>query len=367
MTNLKHIVVAGAGGNIGSPLCALLARLPAVGEMTLVDPDVYEERNITGQAIGVRDIGRGKCRVQARNVRRIRPDLRVNAISARIEDVPVGVLRCDILCSALDSRISRIYLDKASYRLGGIWLVDGGVLGSQSLSRVSVYQPSDAAPCLECGWGEADYGALELEYPCRGNRPQSAPPTNANAYLGSVTAALMASECDKILNGRLSDSLAGQELVLGVGTPTHYVSRLPRNRQCRFDHVVWPLQTEGAPTLDMAVGNLLGAPDVEVRVFGGRFALRRTCLGCGRTAPVLQFVRNGQSEDATCASCGGEMQTLPFDWTDTLAGCHFRRDKGSSRKGAGSLRRTLARIGLRRNDLITLGSPGGSRSFLICG
>lgn len=70
----KSIVVAGAGGNIGSHFTPHLARMAEVGRVTLVDRDVYEPRNGRNQDIVVpRDVGKSKAVLQAQRLKEIRP------------------------------------------------------------------------------------------------------------------------------------------------------------------------------------------------------------------------------------------------------------------------------------------------------
>lgn len=59
----KHVVVVGAGGNIGSHLVPSLARLTAVACITLIDRDIYEEANLRSQNITARDLDKAKATV----------------------------------------------------------------------------------------------------------------------------------------------------------------------------------------------------------------------------------------------------------------------------------------------------------------
>ena len=61
----RHVVVVGAGGNIGSHLAPHLVRLPGVGRVTLVDRDRYERGNLPFQDMEAGDVGRPKAEVQA--------------------------------------------------------------------------------------------------------------------------------------------------------------------------------------------------------------------------------------------------------------------------------------------------------------
>jgi len=145
----KSIVVAGAGGNIGSHFTPHLARMREVGRVVLIDRDAYEPRNVVNQDIVSRDVKKPKVGVQARRLKEIRPDLGVAALHAPLESVPLGTWRADLIVACLDSRAARQAVNERAWRLGVPW-IDSGVLGSEWLARVNVYVPGHDAPCLEC-------------------------------------------------------------------------------------------------------------------------------------------------------------------------------------------------------------------------
>src|SRR5512139_1182043 len=82
----RSVVVIGAG-NIGSHLLQHLARSSVVDRVTIVDRDVYEQKNLLSQDIVRSDIGRPKAVVQARRLRRINRVLEVAAIVDDVENV----------------------------------------------------------------------------------------------------------------------------------------------------------------------------------------------------------------------------------------------------------------------------------------
>jgi adenylyltransferase/sulfurtransferase len=159
------VAVSGCGGNIGSHLTPHLARLPGISRVILVDPDVYEARNLSGQDIRPEDVGRPKVQVQAERLRAIRPELEVVSFQRPLEDVPLGFFEGAIAVSCLDSRIARVHLNERVWRVGAP-LIDTAVDGSSLLYRVTVYQPGEAAPCYECAFEDEDYNLLDTVYPC---------------------------------------------------------------------------------------------------------------------------------------------------------------------------------------------------------
>lgn len=158
--------VVGGCGNIGSHLVPHLARNPRVERVVLVDPDVYEPKNLAGQDIRARDVKRSKVEVQAERLHEIRPELEVVAVADRLENLPLAYFRNAIIFGALDSRWARQQLNQAAWRAGSPW-IDMAVDGPGWLCRVSVYQPGLDSPCLECGWDAADYESLYQSLPCK--------------------------------------------------------------------------------------------------------------------------------------------------------------------------------------------------------
>lgn len=158
------VVLAGCG-NIGSHLVPHLARIPGVGRVVLVDPDVYERKNLAGQDIRAADVGRKKVEVQAERLHQIRPDLAVVAVADGLETLPLASFRDAIVFGALDSRLARLRLNQAAWRAGSPW-IDTAVDGPGLLCRVSVFRPGRDSSCLECGWDAADYRLLHQVLPC---------------------------------------------------------------------------------------------------------------------------------------------------------------------------------------------------------
>jgi len=348
----KSVFCAGAGV-IGSYLGPHLARIPEVELITLADPDFYTRANIAGQNIDRSHVGRAKCVVQARLLKRIRPDLAVQAFQSRVEHIPAGFLRCDVICLCLDTRISRMYCCEIAKRLG-VPVIDAAVLAGQFLVRITVYMHGREAACIECGFGEEDYRNLEIPYSCMPEHATSYA-TNAPSFLGALAAALQAAECRKILTGQTADSLAGKELVVGLQPHTHLVSRLRRNPDCRFDHAVWQLNDSVEPLLDKRLGVVLAHPSVELSALGGRFVLRFTCTECGRKVPSLRFFRRGQVIRVKCRNCGAACRPTPFDWADRIT---------CARLSGAQSEVTFRSIGLRQNDVLTVTGPEGFHHFL---
>jgi molybdopterin/thiamine biosynthesis adenylyltransferase len=312
----KSIVVAGAGGVIGSHLISHLARLPGVGRVALIDRDTYEPRNLANQDILPRDVGRPKVLVQAMRLVRIRPNLEVEAIHAPLESVPLGTWRANLIVACLDSRAARQVVNERAWRVGVPWL-DSGVMAAESLARVNVYAPAPDASCLECAWSADDYRLMEQHYPCDG--PSGVPaPTGASSALGALAAALLAVECQKMLGGETECAAVGRQVTLNARWHQFSVTSFQRNRRCRFDHATWPIEPWSCDTRKLLLLDLL-ADGGRARVPGHRFARRRQCRGCGNVIPLFHLECSLDPSFSQCGACGKPMATPGFDMVENLS------------------------------------------------
>ena len=311
----KSIVVAGAGGNIGSHFTPHLARMPQIGRVTLIDRDVYEPRNVGNQDIAPRDVGKPKVLVQARRLVEIRPNLEVNAVHAPLESAPLGTWRADLIVACLDSRAARQAVNERAWRLGAPW-VDSGVLGSEWLARVNVYAPADDAPCLECAWSDADYGLLEQEYPC-GGAAHAPAPNGASSELGALAAAMLALECRKMLAGETDCAAVGRQATLNARWHRLSVTAFRRNPRCRFNHARWRIEPLPCDIRQARIADLLELAEC-VRAPGQRFLRRLVCPACHGEKRLFHL--DGSLEEAVrrCGACRRPMAAPGFDVVESL-------------------------------------------------
>jgi molybdopterin/thiamine biosynthesis adenylyltransferase len=342
MNNL-HIALIGCG-NIGSHMIPEIPRLPGVGEVTLCDPDCYSAENHAMQVIDAADVGRAKAVVQAERLRRIDSAIKLNVFDERVEDLPRGLLRCNLILSCLDSRAARQHVNELATRLGVNW-IDSGILGSQSLARVNAYVPGQDTPCLECGWAAQDYSALETEFIC-GAVSGAFYPSMASSALGAVAASLMAIEVSKILRGDLGSSAVSRQVILDVESYRLLVSTYRRNPWCRFDHRTWHVEPWDCRPEEITLGAVFGTLG-SLRVEGHRFAKELQCPnGCSREES-LRLNR----PLARCPECNRRMVATGIGSLDRL-----------DRELAGEFAHlTLAEVGLRVGDIIS----GGDRHHRI--
>jgi molybdopterin/thiamine biosynthesis adenylyltransferase len=314
-SNRFHVVIPGAGGNIGSHLVQFVARLRGVRRITLIDPDRYEEHNAVSQNMDTSEVGVPKVEALKRRIARVNPDIEVIAIQDYVERVPVLALRSNVILTALDSRRARQYVNSVAARLGIPW-IDAGVQSTALLARVSVFVPGPGEPCMECGWSNEDYAALEQKYPCSGI--QSPYSTASPAALGALAASVQALECEKLLRGRWDALARSQQIVISAAGYRAYTTKLEYNTQCRFDHRPWALEIlhgpAGSLSLDDAVrfaADRCGTDgsDVDLAMDGTGFTTRLACLkGCTTQTVPMRLCHRIPDSERRCAVCGESME-----------------------------------------------------------
>jgi len=348
------VVVVGAGGNIGSHLVPHLARSLEIAHLVLIDRDVYEGRNVSSQNVTARSVSRKKAVVQAREAHAINSRLRVTAIADDVENLPLGALRGDVILACLDSRRARQTVNHAARRLGVPW-IDAGVLGEALLARVDVYVPGADAPCLECGWDERDYAAIEQSYPCSPNG-KAPPATQAPSALGGLAAALQAIECGKLVRNGAERPAGGMQVVLDAGHHRHYLTARRRNPNCRLgDHGAWTIRHLRATPQGLTLRDVFGmarrrfgaGDHLGLSVEGKRFVRELACTGCGRPRRLLRLAAALRPGDSRCPHCGSRLAVTGFGLVERLEAAGMPQRQ---------LDLSLHRLGLRPGEVVTLGS-----------
>lgn len=124
------IGIAGVGG-IGSNVAVNLVR-SGIDDLKIIDFDRVEASNLNRQFYFFDQIGRFKVEALAENLRRIRPDLCLEAVAERIEAANCQALfaGCDLVVEGLDGQADKKMLVET---LGNEWQVISacGIAGSE--------------------------------------------------------------------------------------------------------------------------------------------------------------------------------------------------------------------------------------------
>lgn len=341
---MKSVTIVGAGGNIGSHLVPHLGRMPGIDRVTLVDRDIYEERNLFSQDILPGDIGKSKASVQARRLRAINPDLHVIPVAESVEKLPLGMLRADVMLTALDSRRSRQCVNEIAWRLGMPWC-DSGVRSEELLARIVVFAPGEDKPCLECAWSDSDYEKIEQIYPCDDDVRTNEIPTNAPSCLGALAASMQALECGKILEGRLDRVALGRQIAVDAQWHRHHEMRYRRNPECRFDHKRWIIHKLPCALDQFTIRDMLRLGD-RVELDRMPFVKELSCPACGRGRSLFYLSAALSAPARKCPGCGTAMLATGFDTLERI-------DRHASQR---ILDCSLRKAGLREGDVFHAGN-----------
>jgi adenylyltransferase/sulfurtransferase len=269
-------------------------------------------------------------------------------------------LRGDVILACLDSKESRRSANEIAWRLGMPW-IDAGVEPSLMLARVNIYLPAADQPCLECAWSERDYAELSTIHPCDAG-VSKAPATNSPACLGALAAALQAIECQKLLAGQAAGALIGRQVLIEAANHRQFVTAFHRNSKCRFDHAIWSISSLDRAPQELSIAAMLQmanrSDSSAALAFGGQPVVKRLdCPGCGFTRRIFRLQRRLRPADRFCDRCGREMLS---------AGFYMKTRLSRADLSPGDADRSLASLGLRQGDVISLSNGAGKKFFELC-
>jgi molybdopterin-synthase adenylyltransferase len=138
----SRVCIIGAGG-LGGEIILLFTRL-GVGNLIIVDCDLFDETNLNRQALSSMDtLGRPKAYVAKEEVLKINPAINVTAFYNRLtgdnaEEIFTG---SQVIVDALDNIPDRFILENTAKKMG-IPLVHGAVAGF--IGQVMTVYPDDA-------------------------------------------------------------------------------------------------------------------------------------------------------------------------------------------------------------------------------
>lgn len=181
-------LLIGVGG-IGCAAASYLAS-SGVGHLVLCDFDTVDVTNLGRQTLyGPDDIGLGKAQLAATRLGTLNPDIRITAVSERLNDVALGkaVATADVVLDGSDNFATRFQVNDACVASGRP-LISGAAIRLEG--QLAVFGPDyGVSPCYRCLYSEADE-SLEN---CAGN--------GVLAPVPGVIGTLMAVEALKLLAG----------------------------------------------------------------------------------------------------------------------------------------------------------------------
>jgi hypothetical protein len=335
----------------------LLASVPGIARVCLIDFDEYESGNLGLQPITPRDLGRAKAKVQARIMHTIRPDLDITAYVCRFENLPLGILRGNVILSCVDSRAARQAINRTAFALGTPWI--DAALAREGSVRARIHLPGRSA-CLECGWGLRDYELLEQRLPCAG--ADSAPAATAAApELGAIAAGLQISLCRRLVaDAAETAAVADRQFFLDVSVGRGWTGVYAPNPTCRLDHSPWAITVLERGSIDMPMRDALALAGTEpaetaLSAPGQVFVRRLRCPRCPNVRQV-RWRLSGRLAKRLCDACGVSMLSAVMDTETQLT---------MRNASAAVLQEPLARRGFVAGDLVSVGSADAARYFQL--
>ncbi len=142
-----RVAILGMGG-LGTPAALLLARM-GLGYLRIVDRDLVSLTDLHRQLLyDPSDVGLPKVEAARNSLRRINPEIEVDAVAApimrgNVEELIEGV---DIVLDGLDNMRTRYIVNRAILRMGKPYIFSAAV---EMFGVVSTIVPGETA-CLEC-------------------------------------------------------------------------------------------------------------------------------------------------------------------------------------------------------------------------
>lgn len=146
------VSIVGAGG-LGGHVILLLARL-GIGNLIIVDHDVFDETNLNRQVLSNNDVlGKSKALVAKETVKSINPGVYVSAHQTKISKQNAGTIlkTSNVIVDALDNISDRFIIEDAAKKIK-IPLVHGAVAGFEG--QIMTVFPNDAG--MEDLYGKRD-------------------------------------------------------------------------------------------------------------------------------------------------------------------------------------------------------------------
>lgn len=344
------VMVIGAGA-LGNEVLKNLA-LMGVGHIFVVDFDTIEDANLSRSVLfRQEDNGRRKAEVAAEAVKRLNPDVKVQAFHGDVNyDLGLGVFRrMHAIIGCLDNVAARLSINRFCWHVNKPW-VDGAI--QEFLGEARVFRPNDGA-CYECTLKKTDYEIINLRYSCPllawEDILQGKVPTTPT--ISSIIAGIQTQDALKLIHGMQVE--AGKALVFNGLANDTYLTEYEVKKECQ-SHWIWEdiIELEDCRADSTTLGDLLeiareqmGAETIIEFVDGlGRdYIVALQCRTCNTTTEVHRPLHQVTWNDGICPECGEIRQPV---MTHTVTGEEDFLEKTLREIGIPPLHIVAARNGL---------------------
>ena len=187
--------------------------------------------------------------------------------------------------------------------------------------------------------------------------------TSTSAELGALAASLQAVELRKLLTKSATNSeLVSAQLMLDTMTYERHLARFEYSKHCRFDHTTWDIEAMDMQPDKNTIADLFDAVDADsdstIRLEGHSFASYLDCLKCGRRSSIGLSLYARLNSDIRQCGCGGRMYSTGYFSFEALRKSDLSR---------ANLNLTLARLGFRYGDVISVGGTSGTERHIEIG
>lgn len=149
---MTHIIQVGVGSG-GMPVLDMVCREKHITEMTLIEPDIYEEHNVHRHIFPPSNVGRQKIELAEEWVRARRPDLQIHSLPYDVLDlqsqptIEKAISDADLGICAVDNEPAKYHWDALMRRFRKPWTL-GEVLSGGIGGFVHLFVPG--GPCYGC-------------------------------------------------------------------------------------------------------------------------------------------------------------------------------------------------------------------------
>jgi adenylyltransferase/sulfurtransferase len=297
------VLVAGAGA-LGNEVLKNLA-LIGVGKILIVDFDRVEISNLSRSVLfREEDIGESKAHVAAGALRRLNPEIQIEAMDGDLEfDVGLGKIReCDLVLGCLDSIYARWVLNRLCQRAGRSW-INAGI--NASVGEISLFAPGDG-PCYECGMTQQMWQQIHERRSCM-LLPKKMPPRTipSTAIIASLTAALQVNEALNWIHGK-ANLRSGEMAMLSLEPYSLSSFSMNAKPDCLAHETYAPSIFIDADPAEITVAELLeGVPAATSVQLDFDVVESWLCTNCGQER-VGRRLSKKLAEQALCPQCAME-------------------------------------------------------------
>ena len=216
----SHVLLIGAGG-LGSSAALYLAAA-GVGQISIVDDDIVQLSNLQRQVIHQTDsIGKLKVESAKKQMSAINPDIKINAISSRLnkENAIQLINKADVVIDGSDNLATRYLVNDVCLSLS-IPLVYAAVYQYEAQLSVFDFRNSNAA-CLRCLFPQTD-----------GFEPANCSTEGVLGVVPGMAGILQASESIKLITN-IGEVLQHQLLIMDLLDNSNRRIKYSKSNQCK--------------------------------------------------------------------------------------------------------------------------------------